>query len=204
MRWMTYIKVNPNVVVFLFLWNHLLPDKHHRYLQDGLIIMENVIVNNRCFFRQVEREAHGCHGTGCRGSNVADDFETSSSPSSSSSSTRNPCIEVRRYAVVTLTNLTFGNSSIKSFLCSFPGFIPIMVGQLESPFETLRKATAHLFRNLAWKTEKNSKQVGLLKQMIVPCIGFNKYRLWMMSHPLLNDYSVILQLITTLLHFSYT
>lgn len=50
MRWMTYIKVNPNVVVFLFLWNHLLPDKHHRYLQDGLIIMENVIVYNRCFF----------------------------------------------------------------------------------------------------------------------------------------------------------
>ena len=182
MRWMTYIKVNPNVVVFLFLWNHLLPDKHHRYLPDCQIIGNGERYSiQSLFFRQVEREAHGCHGTGCRGSNVADDFETSSSPSSSSSSTRNPCIEVRRYAVVTLTNLTFGNSSIKSFLCSFPGFIPIMVGQLESPFETLRKATAHLFRNLAWKTEKNSKQVGLLKQMIVPRIGFNKYCLWMMS-----------------------
>jgi len=36
-----------------------------------------------------------------------------------------------------------------------------MVGQLESPFETLRKATAHLFRNLAWKADKNSKQVNL-------------------------------------------
>jgi len=54
----------------------------------------------------------------------------SSSPSSSSSSTRNPCVEVRRYAVVALTNLTFGNANIKSFLCSFQGFIPIMVGQV--------------------------------------------------------------------------
>ena len=50
-----------------------------------------------------------------------------------------------------LTNLTFGNASIKTFLCSFPGFVPIMVGQLQSPWENLRKATAHLFRNLAWK-----------------------------------------------------
>jgi hypothetical protein len=62
---------------------------------------------------------------------------------------------------VALTNLTFGNAAIKSFLCSFTGFIPIMVGQLESPFETLRKATAHLFRNLAWKADKNSKMVSL-------------------------------------------
>jgi len=69
------------------------------------------------------------------------------------------CREVRRYAVVALTNLTFGNANIKSFLCSFPGFVPIMVGQLQSPWENLRKATAHLFRNLAWKADKASKAV---------------------------------------------
>ena len=69
------------------------------------------------------------------------------------------CREVRRYAVVALTNLTFGNASIKTFLCSFPGFVPIMVGQLQSPWENLRKATAHLFRNLAWKADKTSKAV---------------------------------------------
>jgi len=69
------------------------------------------------------------------------------------------CREVRRYAVVALTNLTFGNASIKSYLCSFPGFVEIMVGQLDSNWENLRKATAHLFRNLAWKADKSSKSV---------------------------------------------
>ena len=69
------------------------------------------------------------------------------------------CREVRRYAVVALTNLTFGNASIKSFLCSFPGFVEIMVGQLQCNWENLRKATAHLFRNLAWKADKASKAV---------------------------------------------
>ncbi|TRY69315.1 hypothetical protein TCAL_09734, partial [Tigriopus californicus] len=72
---------------------------------------------------------------------------------------RTPCSEVRRYAVVALTNLTFGNASIKSFLCSSPGFVPVMVQQLGSPFENLRKATAHLFRNLAWKADKASKSI---------------------------------------------
>ena len=49
------------------------------------------------------------------------------------------CREVRRYAVVALTNLTFGNASIKSYLCSFPGFVEIMVGQLDSNWETWEK-----------------------------------------------------------------
>ena len=97
------------------------------------------------------------------------------------------CIEVRRYAVVALTNMTFGKANIKSFLCNFPGFIQLMVSQLKhqdktshelpcpfhavakpsastsslspSSIENLRKATAHLFRNLAWKADKNSKQL---------------------------------------------
>ena len=61
--------------------------------------------------------------------------------------------------MVALTNLTFGNARIKSFLCSFSGFVPIMVAQLAScSSENLLKATAHLFRNLAWKADKSSKQ----------------------------------------------
>ena len=60
--------------------------------------------------------------------------------------------------MVALTNLTFGNATIKSYLCSFPGFVDTMVGQLDtSGWENLRKATAHLFRNLAWKADKSSK-----------------------------------------------
>ena len=58
-----------------------------------------------------------------------------------------------------LTNLTFGNSSIKSYLCTLPTFINIMVDQLESQTENLRKAISHLFRNLAWKADKASKIV---------------------------------------------
>lgn len=82
-----------------------------------------------------------------------------SSSEACASLTRSPCTEVRRYAVVALTNLTFGNAHIKSFLCSFSGFVPIMVAQLRSSTsESLLKATAHLFRNLAWKADKSSKQ----------------------------------------------
>ena len=90
------------------------------------------------FLRQIERDVHG-------------DIRLSSSASTS---------DVRRYAVIALTNLTFGNQSIKSYLCSSAGFVPAMVQQLgdaSSP-DALRKATAHLFRNLAWKADRPSKQ----------------------------------------------
>ncbi len=85
---------------------------------------------------------------------------------------RRSCSEIRRFAVVTLTNLTFGNASIKSFLCSpspspssqSGGFVPAMVRQRERASfrgaggeENLLKATAHLFRNLAWKADRRSK-----------------------------------------------
>ena len=92
------------------------------------------------------------------------------------------CNEVRRFAVVALTNMTFGKANIKSFLCTYPDFVRLMVCQLrnrdktaqtlscqlhfesrnsppKSSVENLRKATAHLFRNLAWKADKNSKQI---------------------------------------------
>ena len=55
--------------------------------------------------------------------------------------------------------ITSGNASVKSYLCSFPGFVDIMVHQLECNWENLRKATAHLFRNLAWKADKVSKSI---------------------------------------------
>ena len=89
-------------------------------------------------FFQIERSTHGDRARG--------------------SSSGGPCSEVRRFAVVALTNLTFGNSSIKSFLCTSPAFVGVMVRQLEED-EALRKATAHLFRNLAWKPCKPSKQI---------------------------------------------
>ena len=100
---------------------------------------------------QIERDIHGDGGHSS---------SPSSPPEAAAVCRRAPCSEVRRYAVVALTNLTFGNQNIKSFLCSSAGFVPAMVRQLgdaSSP-DGLRKATAHLFRNLAWKADRASKQ----------------------------------------------
>ena len=103
---------------------------------------------------QVERNVHGESAVGS-GSQIGTGTGNGLTATRSSSS----CLEVRHYAVVALTNLTFGNTKIKSFLCSYTGFIPIMVAQLAScSSERLIKATAHLFRNLAWKADKSSKQ----------------------------------------------
>ena len=106
---------------------------------------------------QIEREVHGDH-------------PWQDSNGATTGNGRSPCTEVRRYAVVALTNLTFGKVTVKSFLCAFPGFIPIMVAQLSSsPTESLLKATAHLFRNLAWKADKSSKQT-LSDSNVVPVL----------------------------------
>ena len=78
---------------------------------------------------------------------------------------------MRRYAVVALTNLTFGNASVKSYLASFPGFVEIMVNQLECNWENLRKATAHLFRNLAWKADKGSKSILAESKVVQVLLG---------------------------------
>ena len=87
-----------------------------------------------------------------------------------SASTSALCNEVRRYAVVALTNLTFGNTNIKSYLCTLPSFIACMVDNLEAPVDNLSKATSHLFRNLAWKADKASKLIlsdsGVVKILI--------------------------------------
>ena len=79
---------------------------------------------------QIERDVHGDHPW----------------QQEDATSIRSPCTEVRRYAVVALTNLTFGKVTVKSFLCSFPGFIPIMVAQLSSsPTDSLLKVRFGLF-----------------------------------------------------------
>ena len=105
-------------------------------------------------FFQIERDIHGESWLSSQAGAGAP-----AGAAATADSLRSPCVEVRRYAVVALTNLTFGNAKIKSFLCSFTGFVPIMVAQLASCSpESLLKATAHLFRNLAWKADKTSKQ----------------------------------------------
>nr|XP_032516216.1 uncharacterized protein LOC116769282 [Danaus plexippus plexippus] len=71
----------------------------------------------------------------------------------------NTCITMRKYAGMTLTNLTFGDGNNKSLLCSFKDFMLALVEQLESPNDDMRQVTAAVLRNLSWRADTNSKQV---------------------------------------------
>ncbi|CAF4817210.1 unnamed protein product [Pieris macdunnoughi] len=69
------------------------------------------------------------------------------------------CLTMRKYAGMTLTNLTFGDGNNKSLLCSFKDFMMALVEQLESPNDDMRQVTAAVLRNLSWRADTNSKQV---------------------------------------------
>ncbi|XP_049870471.1 adenomatous polyposis coli protein isoform X2 [Pectinophora gossypiella] len=71
----------------------------------------------------------------------------------------NTCLTMRKYAGMTLTNLTFGDGNNKSLLCSFKDFMMALVEQLESPNDDMRQVTAAVLRNLSWRADTNSKQV---------------------------------------------
>ncbi|KAM3956316.1 LOW QUALITY PROTEIN: uncharacterized protein ACR2FA_009769 [Aphomia sociella] len=71
----------------------------------------------------------------------------------------NTCLTMRKYAGMTLTNLTFGDGNNKSLLCSFKDFMLALVEQLESPNDDMRQVTAAVLRNLSWRADPNSKQV---------------------------------------------
>ena len=72
--------------------------------------------------------------------------------------------------MIALTNLTFGNSRVKSYLCTLPGFIAAVVDLLESENENLHKASSHLLRNLAWKADKPSKVINLFRLPFIKLI----------------------------------
>ncbi|KAG8227648.1 hypothetical protein J437_LFUL007844, partial [Ladona fulva] len=56
------------------------------------------------------------------------------------------CVMLRRYAGMALTNLTFGDGTNKSLLCSFRPFMKALVAQLESPSEDLRQVKPYMFK----------------------------------------------------------
>lgn len=56
----------------------------------------------------------------------------------------NTCLTMRKYAGMTLTNLTFGDGNNKSLLCSFKDFMLALVEQLESPNDDMRQVSFHL------------------------------------------------------------
>ncbi|KAK2572827.1 Adenomatous polyposis coli protein, partial [Acropora cervicornis] len=62
---------------------------------------------------------------------------------------------LRKYAGMTLTNLTFGNTKNKNVLCSFPAAIDAIVAQLQTiEEEEIIQVSASVLRNLSWRAEE--------------------------------------------------
>uniref|UniRef100_A0A182QRS8 Adenomatous polyposis coli protein n=1 Tax=Anopheles farauti TaxID=69004 RepID=A0A182QRS8_9DIPT len=66
------------------------------------------------------------------------------------------CVEMRRYASMVLTNLTFGQGNNKALLCSNRDFMRALVSQLACP--ELVQVTASVLRNLSWRADPITKQ----------------------------------------------
>ncbi|XP_053437255.1 adenomatous polyposis coli protein 2 isoform X2 [Nycticebus coucang] len=74
--------------------------------------------------------------------------------------TRDPLnLALRRYAGMTLTNLTFGDVANKAMLCARRGCMEAIVAQLSSESEELHQVVSSILRNLSWRADINSKKV---------------------------------------------
>lgn len=76
------------------------------------------------------------------------------------------CTTLRRYASMTLTNLTFGHGPNKALLCSTRPLLAVLSLQLRSPNDDLRQVTASVLRNLSWRADGPSKEA-LQKSSVV-------------------------------------
>lgn len=54
------------------------------------------------------------------------------------------CVTLRRYAGMALTNLTFGDATTKTLLCSFKQFLKVLILQLQIQCEDLRQVYLYL------------------------------------------------------------
>uniref|UniRef100_A0A182SU71 Protein zer-1 homolog-like C-terminal domain-containing protein n=1 Tax=Anopheles maculatus TaxID=74869 RepID=A0A182SU71_9DIPT len=102
------------------------------------------------------------------------------------------CIEMRRYASMVLTNLTFGQGNNKALLCSNRDFMRALVSQLGCP--ELVQVTASVLRNLSWRADAITKQtlveietVTLLTEAAMRCAVENTLKsilsaLWNLSN----------------------
>ncbi|MBN3306510.1 APCL protein, partial [Amia calva] len=66
---------------------------------------------------------------------------------------------LRRYAGMTLTNLTFGDVVNKATLCSKKSCLQAIVAQLASDSEELHQVVSSILRNLSWRADINSKKI---------------------------------------------
>ncbi|KAL4132827.1 hypothetical protein QTP88_009918 [Uroleucon formosanum] len=88
------------------------------------------------------------------------------------------CVTLRRYAGMALTNLTFGDATTKTLLCSFKQFLKVLILQLQIQCEDLRQVTASVLRNLSWRADPLSKEilrdVGAVKALMEASMKANK------------------------------
>lgn len=69
------------------------------------------------------------------------------------------CNSLRRYALMALTNLTFGDGNNKALLCANREFMEALVAQLDSAPDDLLQVTGSVLRNLSWRADNNMKAV---------------------------------------------
>lgn len=69
------------------------------------------------------------------------------------------CLTLRRYAGMTLTNLTFGDGHNKAILCENQIFMRYLVAQIRSDSDELVQVTASVIRNLSWRADTKIKEV---------------------------------------------
>lgn len=67
------------------------------------------------------------------------------------------CVELRRYAGMALTNLTFGDGNNKALLCGNRDFMKALVAQITTDADDLLQVTANVLRNLSWRADTDMK-----------------------------------------------
>lgn len=80
-------------------------------------------------------------------------------------------ISLRKYAGMTLTNLTFGNNKNKSLLCDIPGAVDAIIAQLTTvEEEEIIQVSASVLRNLSWRADelcrKTLRDTGAIKALL--------------------------------------
>ena len=80
-------------------------------------------------------------------------------------------ISLRKYAGMTLTNLTFGNTKNKSLLCNIPGAVDAIIAQLNTvEEEEIIQVSASVLRNLSWRADelcrKTLRDAGAIKALL--------------------------------------
>ena len=81
-------------------------------------------------------------------------------------------ISLRKYAGMTLTNLTFGNTKNKTLLCSMPGALKAIIAQLNTvEEEEIVQVSASMLRNLSWRADdlcrKALRDAGAIKALLL-------------------------------------